>query len=256
VQLRTVKKRSRGDGFNLVVLAMAITVMNILLALALPAWSTFIEREREEELIFRGLQYAEAIRVFQLRQSRFPTQLRELSEVYPRSIRQLWRNPMVEDGAWLLLPATAVWLTGESGDLKRRAVMAAYRGVTALFGKAPIRALRVGTSDEAATYVKQLTGWTRAARWTSLLGADYRAALATITTPVTPFVGAGDWMCTVDDARGFAAGIPNAAPLRVVGKRHGDAVDADHFQLFTRRELRPVWHELLAGLEASAARPG
>lgn len=101
----TDRKRGRGDGFNLVVLAMAITVLNILLAMALPAWSTFIQREKEEELIFRGLQYAEAVRVFQLRQSRFPTQLRELVEVYPRSIRQLWRNPMAEDGAWLLLPA-------------------------------------------------------------------------------------------------------------------------------------------------------
>jgi type II secretory pathway pseudopilin PulG len=105
MNLRTLGKLARGDGFNLVVLAMAITVLNILLALALPVWSTYIRREREEELIFRGLQYAEAIRVFQLRHSRLPTQLRELVEVQPRSIRQLWRNPMVEDGAWLLLPA-------------------------------------------------------------------------------------------------------------------------------------------------------
>lgn len=102
-----MKKRARGNGFNLVVLAMAITVLNILLAMALPSWSTYIQREREEELIFRGLQYAEAIRIFQLRHNRFPTQLRELIEVYPRSIRQLWRNPVVEDGSWLLLPIQA-----------------------------------------------------------------------------------------------------------------------------------------------------
>ena len=101
----------------------------------------------------------------------------------------------------LVLPATAVWLLGPGGDLKRRALMTAYRGVTALFGKAPIRAIRAGTADEAATYVRQLTGWTRAARWTSLRGIDYRDQLGAITTPVLPFVGAGDWMCTADDAR-------------------------------------------------------
>ncbi|MEJ7600605.1 MAG: alpha/beta fold hydrolase [Kofleriaceae bacterium] len=148
----------------------------------------------------------------------------------------------------VVLPATAVWLVGPGGDLRRRAVMAAYRGLTALFGKAPIRALRVGTADEAPTYVRQLTGWARSARWTSLRGIDYRAQLATITTPVWPLVGAGDWMCTVDDARGFAADIPTATPVRVVGTRFGDALDPDHFQLFTWPALRPVWDELIAKL--------
>ena len=148
----------------------------------------------------------------------------------------------------VVLPATAVWLLGPGGDLKRRALMAAYRSLTTLFGKAPIRALRAGTADEASTYVRQLTGWTRSARWTSLRGIDYRAQLAAITTPVWPIVGAGDWMCTVDDARGFAAHIPTAMPVRVVGRRSGDALDPDHFQLFTRPEMRPVWGELIQKL--------
>lgn len=104
----TSARRSRpgsADGFNLVVLVMAVTVLNILLAMALPAWSKIIQREKEEELIFRGLQYAEAIRVFQLRQGRLPTRITELIEVHPRSIRQLWKNPIAEDGSWLLMPA-------------------------------------------------------------------------------------------------------------------------------------------------------
>ena len=145
----------------------------------------------------------------------------------------------------VLLASTAVWLTGADGPLGRRAVMTAYRGVTALFGKAPIRALRAGTADEAATYVHQLTGWTRSARWTSLRGLDYGAALRTIRAPVIPFVGAGDWMCTPADASGFAGQIPNAQALRVIGTASGDALDPDHFQLFTRHELRPVWSALI-----------
>nr|MDQ3300953.1 hypothetical protein [Myxococcota bacterium] len=132
-------------------------------------------------------------------------------------------------------------------------VMLAYRGLTALFGKAPIRALRVGTADEAATYVRQLTGWARAARWTSLGGIDYLAKLATIETPVLPFVGAGDWMCRERDARGFARHLPNAAPLRVISRRAGDALDPDHFQLFTRPELRPLWDELASAITSARA---
>ena len=94
----------RGErGYNLVVLIMIITVMTILLAAALPLWSQAIRRNKEEELIFRGLQYAEAIRVFHNRFQRWPTNLEELAKVKPRSIRQLWKDPMTDDGKWQLI---------------------------------------------------------------------------------------------------------------------------------------------------------
>jgi type II secretory pathway pseudopilin PulG len=95
----------RGErGYNLVALIVGITILNILLAAVLPLWSTAIQREKEEELIFRGLQYAEAIRVFQTRfQGRLPTRLEELLEIKPRSIRQLWKDPMTPDGKWALV---------------------------------------------------------------------------------------------------------------------------------------------------------
>ncbi|RMH15563.1 MAG: type II secretion system protein [Acidobacteria bacterium] len=96
-------KAHREQGYNLVVLLVAITVLNTLIAAALPVWSTFNQREKEEELIFRGLQYAEAIRIFQLRHGRLPIRLEELIEVEPRSIRQLWPNPLAADGTWGLV---------------------------------------------------------------------------------------------------------------------------------------------------------
>lgn len=148
----------------------------------------------------------------------------------------------------LILPATSVWLGPRS--LRRRAVMSVYRHVTSLLGRAPIRALRAGTADEAATYVRQLTGWSRSARWTSLRDADYTRAAETITAPILPFSGAGDWMCTPADARAFAGHLACAAELRVVGRAHGDAIDPDHFQLFTRRELAPLWQDLAAAAAA------
>ena len=153
----------------------------------------------------------------------------------------------------LVLPATAPWLLGPRAPLRRRAVMTAYRHVSALVGYAPIRALRIGTADEARTYVRQLTGWARAARWTSLLGVDYRAATRTITTPIWPLTGAGDWMCTPEDAAGFLQHLPTAQALRIIGRAHGDAIDPDHFQLFTRRELRPLWDELIRKIFESRA---
>jgi alpha-beta hydrolase superfamily lysophospholipase len=143
----------------------------------------------------------------------------------------------------LVLAATSVWL-GETPA--RRALMAAYRGVTALFGKAPIRAIRAGTADESKGYVDQLTSWARTSRWTSRSGVDYAVALETIDTPTWAFVGGSDWMCTPRDAQAIAGRIRSAAPLRVVGRARGDRIDPDHFQLFTRPELRALWNEIAA----------
>lgn len=91
-------------GYNLVILMVAMTLLNIALALALPKWSQVIRREREEELISRGFQYAEAIRIFQNRFQRLPVRIEELIEVEPRSIRKLWKDPMTDDGKWVLIP--------------------------------------------------------------------------------------------------------------------------------------------------------
>ena len=137
----------------------------------------------------------------------------------------------------LVLAATSVWL----GDSTRRR---AYAGVTALFGRAPIRALRAGTADESATYVKQLTGWSKHGRWTSLAGVDYMVALETINAPTFAFTGATDWMCKPDDAAAISKRIRTCEPLRVVGKVQGDKLDPDHSQLFTRPELTTLRREV------------
>lgn len=145
----------------------------------------------------------------------------------------------------LVLVATSVWLGETPG---RRALMKAYRGVTALFGRAPIRALRAGTADEASAYVDQLTGWARGGRWTSLTGIDYLVALETITAPTFAFAGAGDWMCRPFDAETIARRIRTCGPVRVVGKQYGDRLDPDHFQLFTRPELVKLRAEVASAL--------
>jgi type II secretory pathway pseudopilin PulG len=98
-----MRDRREEQGYNLVILAVAVTVLSIMLAAALPVWSTAAKREREEELIFRGLQYAEAIRLFQQRFGRLPVRLEELVEVEPRSIRQLWEDPMTGERDWRLV---------------------------------------------------------------------------------------------------------------------------------------------------------
>lgn len=113
-----VQARRRGEaGYSMIILVILITVMTILMGMALPYWSNWIQREKEEELIFRGLQYAEAIRVFRTRFGRAPSRLEELIEVKPRSIRKLWEDPMTDDGKWGILFEGAPG-TGSGGRLE------------------------------------------------------------------------------------------------------------------------------------------
>jgi type II secretory pathway pseudopilin PulG len=96
-------RRRRAGGYTLAVCAVLITLMSIAVAVALPQLSTQIRREREEELIFRGLQMAEGIRLFQRRFGRFPVRLEELWETEPRCVRQPWKDPMTEGGRWRVI---------------------------------------------------------------------------------------------------------------------------------------------------------
>jgi len=125
--------RRRPDGYSLVALMVIVAVLNIAIAASLPVWSNVIQRQKEGELIFRGLQYAEAIRVFQKRTGRFPTRLEELIEIEPRCIRQLWLDPMNDEPEWGLILAQAVQgaaagsrgqsLTGsDAGQVRRRSL--------------------------------------------------------------------------------------------------------------------------------------
>lgn len=143
----------------------------------------------------------------------------------------------------LLLASTNAWL-GET--LARRALMAVYRGITRVVGRAPIRALRIGTADEPRAYVDQLTGWARDGAWTSLGDVDYAKTLGTIGVPTWAITGANDWMCTPRDAHAFVRRIHSSEPLRIVGRAHGDRFDPDHFQLFTRPELRALHDDIAA----------
>jgi len=79
-------------GYAMAALLVGLSVMGIMLGMALPAWRTFAQREREAELIFRGEQYAQAIALFSRRTGGFPTSLAALRD--GRYIRKLYTDPI------------------------------------------------------------------------------------------------------------------------------------------------------------------
>ena len=107
------------SGFTLVGVVVGIAILTILIAAVAPSVATIVQRDKEIELVFRGKQYARAILAFQRRFGRYPTSLKELKEIKPRSIRQLWKDPMTNtlEGWTIIIAGTPDAMPMGSGPL-------------------------------------------------------------------------------------------------------------------------------------------
>ena len=95
-------RRAFRAGYTMVTLLVFLTILVIGLLVAVPVWQTQIQRENEEELIFRGHQYVEAIRLFEKKSpGTFPKDIEDL--VKKRCLRRHFRDPMTKDGKWYLI---------------------------------------------------------------------------------------------------------------------------------------------------------
>ena len=91
---------SRGErGYSLVALIASVTIMMILMAAAVPTWKYVMKNDREEELLYRGGEIADAIVRFQKKNGNaYPTSLEQL--VKGKFLRKLYKEPMSKDGKW------------------------------------------------------------------------------------------------------------------------------------------------------------
>lgn len=73
-------------------LLVALAVMAVLMSAALPVWRHEAQREKEEELVFRGQQYVRAIRLYQMKTQTLPPSVDVL--VQGRYIRKKFKDPV------------------------------------------------------------------------------------------------------------------------------------------------------------------
>lgn len=99
---RAAAARSSEAGFTLVALMASITVMLIVMGAGARSWSYVMKDAREEELIFRGIQIADAIQRFQTKNGNaLPVSIDVL--VKGRFLRKHYTDPMTKDGKWRLV---------------------------------------------------------------------------------------------------------------------------------------------------------
>jgi type II secretory pathway pseudopilin PulG len=86
-------------GYSLVALAASLTIMLILMGAGSSTWKYIMKNDREEELIYRGGEIADAIGRYQKKNGNaLPTSLEML--VKGKFLRRAYKDPMTKDGKW------------------------------------------------------------------------------------------------------------------------------------------------------------
>ncbi len=124
-------------------LLVSLAVMAVLMSVALPVWRHDAQREREEELVFRGQQYVRAIRLFNRKTNSLPTRVDDL--VQGRYLRKKWKDPIANDDSDLISAANPN-PAGQVGS-----TLPGGRGTTQTLGGGPPASTgRLGPNSESS----------------------------------------------------------------------------------------------------------
>src|SRR5437899_6663766 len=90
------RSRSAQSGYVLLALMLAVTLILIALSVEAPRIAQQIKREKEEELVHRGKDYATAIKRFVHKNGgRFPVSVEQLEDTnHVRYLRKRYKDPM------------------------------------------------------------------------------------------------------------------------------------------------------------------
>ena len=129
---QTRQSQTSQNGYAMAALLVGMAVMAIMLSVAMPTWNQMIRREKEEELVFRGNQYARAINFYQRKfANASPANFDILVEQH--MLRKKYKDPMSpdKDGAFQPLYINNSSQSGRLGSAARRAAADRLRPVRA-----------------------------------------------------------------------------------------------------------------------------
>jgi type II secretory pathway pseudopilin PulG len=111
--------RNPESGYTLLLLVATVTVMLITMGVGVPFWRYVVRDDKEQELVFRGGEIADAIAEYQKKNANAaPATLEILVEM--KFLRRLYRDPMTSDGQWRLVHQSDVVGPGQRGRIVQR----------------------------------------------------------------------------------------------------------------------------------------
>ncbi len=100
----TSLRRRRDSGAMLLAVLFMMAIMVIVALAVAPSMVMQIKRDREEEMIHRGTEYARAIKKYYKKFGRYPANLEQLDNTNQiRFLRRRFKDPLSKDGEWKLL---------------------------------------------------------------------------------------------------------------------------------------------------------
>ena len=97
----------RQSGYLLLAVLLLMALMIIAATIEAPVLVQQLKRDREEEMIHRGTEYARAVRKFYKKFGRYPATLEQLENTNQmRFLRKRYNDPLTKDGKWKLLTYT------------------------------------------------------------------------------------------------------------------------------------------------------
>lgn len=102
---KTNRSRSGQSGYVLLALMLAVTLILIALSVEAPRIAQQIKREKEEELVHRGKDYATAIKRFVHKNGgRYPVSIEQLEDTnHVRYLRKRYKDPMTGEDNWRMV---------------------------------------------------------------------------------------------------------------------------------------------------------
>jgi type II secretory pathway pseudopilin PulG len=89
------KAKGSEDGYIMLTLLLAMALLVIFAAAIVPSITFDIRRDREQEMIHRGVQYSRAIRAYYKKFGRYPTRIEDLESANnQRFLRKRYKDPM------------------------------------------------------------------------------------------------------------------------------------------------------------------
>src|SRR5690348_11474512 len=91
----TIRRRRSEQGYVMLLLLLTVALMIIATAVIVPSITFEIKRDREEEMIHRGVQYSRAIRAYYKKFGRYPATIENLENTNQmRFLRKRYKDPM------------------------------------------------------------------------------------------------------------------------------------------------------------------
>jgi type II secretory pathway pseudopilin PulG len=162
------RNRSQQSGYMLMVVIFLMLGLLIAALATAPRIAQQIKRDREEEMIHRGVQYARAVKKYYKKFGRYPATLEALEDTnHLRFLRKRYKDPLTPDGKWQLVrfgqvPFNATGRQGGTGGTGLTGGMGLPNvpGVTGLLTGQPTTATGTSPTTSAGTTDSSGTGTT------------------------------------------------------------------------------------------------